>query len=108
MRRGDIVIVRERGTPAGKRRPCVVIQRDSTLAVATKVTVCPLTTSLRGPDAGRPQLVPTAENGLRQASEVQIDWIYTFDSNRVIATIGRLDATALARIDEALRRWLDL
>ena len=43
MMRGDIVLISEPGTPASKTRPCVIVQRDSSLEAATKLTVCPLT-----------------------------------------------------------------
>lgn len=108
MKRGDIVIVRQPNTPAGKQRPCVVIQRDSTLSSANKVTVCPLTSMLRGPEGARPMVAPTIGNHLARPSEVEIDWIYTFPIDRILGTIGSIDDDVLDRVDEALRRWLDL
>ncbi|MGK6319959.1 type II toxin-antitoxin system PemK/MazF family toxin [Sphingomonas sp. DT-204] len=108
MRRGDVVIVRQPNTPAGKQRPCIVVQRDSTLSIANKVTVCPVTSTVRGPQGGRPLILPTPENGLARPSEVEIDWIYTFSLDRVLGTIGSLDEDMLRLVDEALRRWLDL
>ncbi len=103
-----MVLVREPGTPAGKSRPCIVIQRDSALDVATKVTVCPLTSHVRGPSGQRPFVAPGPENGLRKPSEVQVDWIFTHPVEFIGGVIGRLDQPTMNQVDIALRRWLDL
>ena len=108
MKRGDVIIVRENASPASKARPCVIVQRESALAVAAKVTACPLTSELRGAVSQRPFVAPTAANGLRVPSEVEVDWIYTYPIERVGAVIGRVDAPTLEQIDIMLRRWLDL
>jgi mRNA interferase MazF len=101
-------LVRMPGTPAGKARPCLIVQRESTLAESRKVTVCPFTSSVAGSKTGRPLVVPSSENGLRRPSEIEIDWVYTFRIDVVGETIGRLDANTMRMVDEALRRWLDL
>jgi mRNA interferase MazF len=108
MKRGDIVIVREPGTPAAKPRPCVVIQRSSALPSAAKMTLCPLTTTLRGAAGQRPFVAPSAQNGLAKPSEVEVDWIYTHRREFVSDPIGAVDTATLDQIDLALRRWLDL
>lgn len=108
MRRGDLILVREPGTPAAKARPYVVVQRTSALDDPSKVTACPLTSVLRGAAGQRPLIVPTTENRLRQPSEVQVDWIYTHPIDRVGGVIGHVDQPTMTTIDEALTRWLDL
>ena len=108
MRRGDIVLVRAPGSPASKARPCVVVQRESALDVASKVTVCPLTTRLSGPAGQRPFVAPNADNGLRNPSEVEVDWIFTHPVQSFGPVIGRLDRPTLDQVDAALRRWLGL
>lgn len=108
MKRGDLVLVREPNTPAGKARPYVVVQRDSALDAPVKITGCPLTSRLRGSEGQRPFVAPTPENGLRQPSEVEVDWIYTHALDRVDHVIGRLDDATMKVIDESLRRWLAL
>ena len=108
MKRGDVVLVREPNTPAGKARPYVVIQRSSTLDVSAKVTGCPLTSRLRGSEGQRPFVAPTPENGLRDPSEVEVDWVYTHRLARVDRVIGHLDDATMTQVDEALRRWLAL
>ncbi len=108
MKRGDVVLVREPGSPAGKARPCVVVQRTSALEGGNKATVCPLTSTLRGPAGQRPFVAPTAANGLRTPSEVQVDWIFTHNLDRMGAVLGSVDGATMDAVDEALRRWLDL
>lgn len=108
MKRGDVIIVRMVDTPAAKARPCVVVLRDSAAAHADKVTVCPLTTKLRGARGGRPLVAPDEANGLTQPSEVQIDWIFTHDIDRIGKLVGTLDHAAMGEIDTALRHWLAL
>ena len=108
MKRGNVVLVRMPNSPASKARPCLVVQRDSTLDDPLKVTVCPLTTTLRGITSRRPFVAPSSENGLDAPSEVQIDWVYTFEVVRIGAIIGMVDVATMREVDTALRRWLDL
>ena len=108
MKRGDVVLIRQPGTPSSKPRPCVVVQRDVSLAGAMKVTVCPLTTQLRGVEAQRPFVAPDAGNGLRRPSEVQVDWLYTHPIGFLSAPIGSIDQATMREVDRALSRWLDL
>lgn len=108
MRRGDIILVREPNTPASKPRPYVVIQRDSALHRAVKVTACPLTSRLKGASGQRPFVAPSSDNGLRLPSEVQVDWVYTHPVDYVGGVIGQVDGPTMETIDIALRRWLDL
>ena len=86
----------------------MIVQRESALAAAAKVTVCPLTTHLRGAQGQRPFVAPADGNGLTRASEVQVDWIYTHPREFIGPRIGSVDAATLEQIDLALRRWLDL
>lgn len=102
------MLVREPGSPASKARPCVIVQRNSALDTGTKVSVCPLTSRLRGAAGQRPFVAPTAENRLRVPSEVEVDWIFTYPVERIGETIGSLDQATMSAVDEALRRWLDL
>ena len=108
MTRGDVVLVTGQSGLAGKPRPCIVVQRSATLAAAGKVTVCPLTSVVRVGLPIRPVVHPSAENGLERISEVQIDWLFTYRTDRIRGTIGRIDATTMLSIDAAMRRWLNL
>lgn len=102
------MLIRQPGTPASKARPHVIIQHDSTLDAAPKVTVCPLTSQLRGAESLRPFVLPDDGNGLHKPSEVEFDWIYTYPSTFVAKRIGSLDDVTMTHVDEALSLWLDL
>ena len=108
MKRGDVILVQEPNTPASRARPYVVVQRNSALDDPFKVTACPLTSWLKGEAGQRPIVVPTPENRLRVASEVEVDWIYTHPVERVGGVIGRVDQPTMTAIELALRRWLGL
>lgn len=108
MKRGDLILVREPNTPAAKARPYVVVQRDSALEYAVKVTGCPLTSYLRGAEGQRPFVAPTPDNGLKSPSEIQVDNIYTHPIERVDGVIGSLDFATMEAVDAALGRWLGL
>ena len=86
----------------------MVVQRDSALSAAQKVTVCPITSYLRGAIGQRPFVAPTTENRLRAPSEIEVDWIYTHSIDRVGTIIGKIDDATMELVDIALRRWLDL
>jgi mRNA interferase MazF len=86
----------------------VIVQRESALAVAAKMTVCPLTSQLRGAAGQRPFVAPAPSTGLSRPSEVQVDWVYTFPREFIGECIGGVDEDTMQQIDVALRRWLQL
>ena len=108
LTRGDVVLVAGGSGPAGKPRPCVIVQRTSTIDASGKVTVCPLTSGVRVGPPARPIVHPTADNRLKHVSEVEVDWLFTYRIDRIGPTIGRLDPHVMRAVDRALRRWLDL
>ncbi len=108
MKRGDLIVVQQRGTAASKARPCLVVQTDAALPAQRRVTVCPLTSSLSGAALIRVPIAPGGETGLGKPSEIEIDYIESVRADRIGKTIGRADASVMAQVDSALRRWLDL
>ena len=108
MKRGDVIIVRFPGSPAAKARPCVIVQRQSALPTAAKITVCPLTSHLRGTVGQRPFVAPVASTGLHAPSEVAVDWIFTYPIECVGKIVGHLDDPTMESVDIGIRRWLDL
>lgn len=73
-----------------------------------KLTVCPLTTAVQVTNIIRPVITPSAANGLRKVSQIEVDWILTEHLRHFGPVIGSLDGSVLAQVDIALRRWLDL
>ena len=108
MKRGDIVLLRGPEGPAGKPRPCIVVQRTSTLDESPKVTLCPLGSTIRVDATVRPLVNPTPGNGLRRVSQIETDWICTCPLSRLGPVIGTLDDATMQHVDRALRLWLDL
>ena len=108
MKRGDFVIVREPGTDASKARPCLVVQSDEVMELGPMISVCPLTSTLRGDDLIRIPVNPEARNGLQKASEIEIDRLQVVSRSRIARTIGQASRSTILKVDDALRRWLDL
>lgn len=108
MKRGDLYIMREPGSFASKARPCLIVQTSLALPAMTFVTVCPVTSILRGLPLVRIPIAPDDENGLRQTSEVEIDLIETLRIVNLGPRIGHAATGVMRLVDDALRRWLDL
>jgi mRNA interferase MazF len=53
-------------------------------------------------------LEASAETGLFRDSEIQIDKVDTLDRNKIVKIIGTIPITTMTRVDDALRRWLEL
>ena len=108
MKRGDILVARQPGSFASKARPCLIVQSDLALPARSVVTICPLSSTLQGTSLIRISIVPTAENGLVRASEIEIDYIQAIAVGNFGRVIGTASPAVIADVDEALRRWLDL
>jgi mRNA interferase MazF len=106
MRRGDLVTVAAPGD-YGKPRPALVIQSDLFDALPS-VTLCLVTSELRDAPIFRITVNPSAENGLRRASQVQVDKVLTVARERVGATIGRLDDATLLNVNRSLAVFLGI
>ena len=75
MRRGDVVIIAQRGTYEGKPRPAVVIQAEAFLEEHPSVLVCHVTATGDSSSSGfyRVPVAPTDANGLRSLSTIMAD-----------------------------------
>ena len=71
------------------------------------LAVCPLTTMLSVASV-RLRLKANAETGLKEPSDIEIDKVTTIRKNRVSAKIGAVTDKDQAKINYALRVWLDL
>ncbi len=115
MRRGDICLIDLEptlGAAANKRRPAVVVSNDHANATAERlgrgvVTVVPLTSSvMRVYDFQ--VLLPAEETGLRMDSKAQAEQVRSVAVERVGAVLGRVPASLLVRLEDALRLHLQL
>jgi mRNA interferase MazF len=102
LRRGDLVLVALPGDH-GKPRPAVVVQGDTLSAEdCGSVVVCPLTTTLTGTESFRIAVEPSAENDLRQRSEVMLEKLAGVARPRLREVIGRLDRATRRAVERAL------
>ena len=97
LKRGDVVTVALTGD-LGKPRPAIIVETDR-LSPTDHVLLCPGTSHVRADVEQRRVLVePSADNGLREATQFQIDKLTVARRTRCGAVIGRLDDAAMAQI----------
>ena len=106
--RGDIVTVAGPGDYTGKPRPAVVVQADLFNGTHGSVTVCLLTTTLVAAPLFRIAVAPSADNGLREPSQVMVDKLASVRREAIGRRLGSLDAGTLLQVDRALALWLGL
>jgi mRNA interferase MazF len=88
-----------------KKRPVVILSRDSVLEYLGETTVAPITRTVRGIASE----VPLGPNdGLPEACAVNLDHVQTVARGRLGALIGVLPAQRMAEIREALLFALDM
>ncbi len=103
MRRGDVYWVAF-PEPAG-RRPVVLISRDESYSVRSKVSVVAVTRTIRG--------IPTEvrigpSDGLPKVGVANADEIVTIPQSLLGERVATLSASKLKELDEALRFALGL
>jgi mRNA interferase MazF len=106
MKRGDLVTVAVSGD-YGKPRPALVIQSDA-FDQHPSVIVLPLTTELHDAPLFRVTVNATEETGLRGPSQIMVDKATTVPRLKIGSPIGRVTASTMAAVNEALRGFLDL
>lgn len=100
MRRGDVVVVATSGD-YGKPRPAVIVQTDALPDDHGSVILCQMT-SATAPSDYRVVLEATADNGLRNRSEIMVDKPVTVRRERIGAMIGRLSNDELRRLNMSI------
>jgi mRNA interferase MazF len=109
LRRGAVV---QLGNPAAsgdpQRRLAVVVQADRWLGDHPSLTCCPLTTRMLEAPLLRLPLEPSAANGLSRRAQLMVDKLFTASRPQVRALLGLLQGEELARLERALRQWLEL
>jgi len=106
MRRGDVVLVTDRGGDyAGKPRPAVVVQPDlydRTLSVV----VCPLTSVPKDAGLLRVPLSPSDRLALLVPSWVTVDKLTSSRRDRVGGAIGRISDDEAVALNRSLAVFL--
>jgi len=115
MRRGEVRLVDlepVRGSEAGKRRPAVIVSNDDSNNAAARlgrgvVTVVPVTSNVTKIFPFQ-VLLPAAPTGLRVDSKAQAEQVRSIAVERLGAVAGRLPASIMGDVDDALRLHLAL
>ena len=107
MRRGDVVLVADRGGGdyAGKPRPAVVIQSDLYDQTAS-VVVCPVTSVAKEAGLLRVALSPSERLALRTPSWVMVDKLTSIRRDRVGGAIGRISDDEAVALNRSLAVFL--
>lgn len=98
IRRGAVVLVR---LPNDKSRPAVVMRADISAGLPY-ATILPLTTELRQDVDLRITVQPAEQNGLRETSQIMVDWPQTVRAKTMGAVIGQLDDATMRVSTEQL------
>ena len=120
-RRGEVVLRGEirlvdlepvRAGEADKRRPAVIVSNDRANTVAARlgrgvVTVVPVTSNTARVFPFQ-VLLAADEVGVRLDSKAQAEQVRAVSVDRIGPVIGRLPASLVAQLDEALRLHLQL
>jgi mRNA interferase MazF len=90
MKRGDVCWYT---FPApNKRRPVLILTRDSAIAVLNSVTIAPITSTIRSIPT---EVVLTAHDGLPGTCAANFDNIQTVPKSNLSAPIARLSASKM-------------
>lgn len=88
-----------------KRRPVLVLTRDSILDYLEETTVAPITRTVRGIPS---EVVLNGEDGMTHACAVNCDHLQTVVKGRLGALITTLSAAKLSAVSRAVRFALNL
>lgn len=115
MKRGDVVLVDFPFTTGSgsKKRPALVVQCDKNNARLTDTIVAIITSNLATAHEVTQYVIdPThpdwPASGLKLASVVKCEHLYTFHQHRIVRTIGNLSATTMTQINDCLKASLEL
>jgi mRNA interferase MazF len=96
--RGDVRLYRF--APPDKKRPVVVLTRDSAIAYLSTVTVAPVTSTVRGVPS---EVVLDEEDGMKASCAVNLHHAITVSQDRLGKRVARLTSPRMNEICTALR-----
>jgi len=96
--RGDVRLYRF--APPDKKRPVVVLTRDSAIAYLSTVTVAPVTSTVRGVPS---EVVLDEEDGMKASCAVNLHHAITVSQDRLGKRVARLASPRMNQICAALR-----
>lgn len=107
MRRGQVWTASGGKDYAGKPRPVVIVQDDA-FDATDSVTVCAFTSDPAEAPLFRLEIMPTAQNGLEQASRLMVDKITTMARTKLGQQVGQLDDADMLRVNRAMTVFLGM
>ena len=107
MKRGEVWTVAGGADYAGKPRPAVVVQDDD-FDRTRSITIGLFTTDPTEAPLFRIRVEPSDENGLRESSALMVDKLTTVPRDRLRARVGRLEASDVLRMNQAILVFLGL
>ena len=96
--RGDIRLYQY--APPDKKRPVVVLTRDSAIAYLSTVTVAPITSTIRGVPS---EVVLNEADGMKAPCAANLHNTITISQNRLGRRIAQLNSLRMGEICAALR-----
>jgi mRNA interferase MazF len=96
--RGDVRLYEF--APPDKKRPVVVLTRDSAISYLNNVTVAPITSAIRGVPS---EVVIDEVDGMKAACAVNLHNLVTVSKARLGKRVARLNSVRLEQICAALR-----
>ena len=98
VERGDVRLYQF--APPDKKRPVVVLTRDSAIAYLPTVTVAPITSTIRGVPS---EVVLSEEDGMKAVCAVNLHNAVTVSQQRLGRRVARLGPARMAEVCAALR-----
>ena len=86
--------------PPDKKRPVVVLTRDSAVAYLSTVTVAPITSTIRGVPS---EVLLTEEDGMKSACAVNLHNLVTISQRRLGRRVVQLSSVRIREICAAAR-----
>lgn len=92
-----------RGREQGGRRPVLIIQNDIGNQFSPVTIVAAITSSVTEKAYPTEVRVPASSGGLPRDSAVLLNQIKTIDKDRLETRLGKLDASTMRKVDEAIK-----
>jgi mRNA interferase MazF len=96
--RGDVRLYEF--APPDKRRPVVVLTRDSAIGHLSTVTVAPITSTIRGVPS---EVLLNEEDGMKSPCAVNLHNAVTISQQRLGRRVGRLGTARMGEVCAAIR-----
>jgi mRNA interferase MazF len=103
MKRGEVRWYKFQ--PPDKKRPILILTRDSVLGYLGEVTIAPITSTIRDIPS---EVLLTRHDGVRKDCAVNCDHIQTVSKGKVGALVTTLAPEKLVQVREAIRFALDI